>query len=252
MGRRRARRARSPRTYTISYLLSRQPKALQKRAGYETMLAHYNASVWLQRVRIDRRCYSLLNGAKIEAHNLHHFYRTYRLPADPFFPLFFSMKREYLQERARTREDRRLYILAALRSLPAPVLETIKYLGYIERHYNGAGSSPVWQKSLFPGSKKTADTYARYDTAAWLHLFREHLRLLVRRYRGFTEKEAERILACFVLELTPKQIPPPLPPAADVSRSYRRLSMLHHPDRGGNPDIFIEIKHARDALAERQ
>lgn len=213
------------------------------------MLAHFRASERLRSLRISRRCYSLLNRARIQPHNLHHFYRTYRLPADPFFPLFFAIKRGYLAERERVKEARRQYILAAMRALPAPVLTTIKYLGYLERHYNAAGRSPVWQENLFPGSKKKADAYSRYDTSAWLALFRAHLALLVDRYRAMNDVIADRVFACIVLELTPTAIPPARPSADLVSRTYRRLSLLHHPDRGGDPTMFIEIKRARDVLS---
>ena len=212
------------------------------------MVSHFRASERLGRIRISRRCYTLLNQARIRPEHIRNFYVTYRLPDNPFFPLFFAIKRDYLAERERIREERRRYILSAMRSLPPPVLTTVKYLGYLERHYNAAGRSPVWQKHLFPGSKKKADAYSRYDTRQWLALFRDHLSLLEQRYRGLNELVAERVFACIVLELTPDLIPPARPSQSIVSRHYRRLSMLYHPDRGGDPTMFIEIKRARDVL----
>lgn len=214
------------------------------------MMTHYHASERLQRIRISRRCYTLLNHARIQPHNLHHFYRTYRLPENPFFPLFFTIKRSYLADRLRIKEERRRYILAAMRALPPPILTTIKYLGYLERYYNAAGRSPVWQDHLFPTSKKRADAYSRYATTDWLTLFREHLSLLEHRYRTLNEVVTERVFACIVLELTPELIPPSRPPRTRISRNYRRLSMLHHPDRGGDSAMFIAIKQARDLLAQ--
>jgi hypothetical protein len=250
MRRRRRRRSRSARTYSIGYLLSRQPKGLRKHEHYSAMMAHYYASERLQRLRMSRRCYTLLNNARIRPRNLHHFYRTYRLPSNPFFPLFFSIKRDYLAERERIREERRRYIRDSVRALPPPILTFIKYLGYLERYYNAAGLSPVWQKELFPTSKKQADAYQRYTTGDWLRLFREHLSSLEQRYRGLSEIVADRVFACIVLELTPELIPPARPDQALINRSYRRLSLLHHPDRGGDPRMFIQIKRARDVLVE--
>jgi len=212
------------------------------------MISHFNASERLKTLRVNRRCYSLLNHARIAPHNLHHFYRTYRLPANSFFPLFFTIKRSYLGERERIREERHRYILARIRSLPEPTLTTVRYLGYLERHYNSADRSPVWQKHFFPTSKKKADTYGSYDVAAWLALFRRHLALLTRRYPGVTDVVADRILASFLLELTPDSIPPARPSRRDISCNYRRLSLIHHPDRGGDARMFIKIKQARDAL----
>ncbi len=245
------RRASTARSYTIAQLLLRQPKSLRRHPDYQNMMAHYKTSDRLRRLRISRRCYSLLHRATIEPRNLRQFYRTYRLPADPFFPLFFMIKRSYLRERMRAKEERHRYILAAMRSLPPTLLQNIKYLGYLERRYNAAGRSPLWQKELFPGTKKKANAYLRYGAAAWLALFRRHLALLGARYRALGGAVADRVLACLALELTPKVAPPPLLSAAVVKRSYRRLSMLHHPDRGGDPAVFIEIKWARDTLLRR-
>jgi hypothetical protein len=212
------------------------------------MIAHYKGSRRLQGIRFSRQCYSLLNRARIAPHNLHHFYRTYRLPCDPFFPLFFSIKRDYLAERERLREARRQYILAAMRALPADVLTQIKYLGNLERHYNPIGNSPLWQRHLFPGSKKRADEYARFAAPEWHALYREHLARLVERYPSLTTETAKRVLACFLFGIIPDRIPPARPARSEVTRRYRQLSLLHHPDRGGDPKLFVSIKHARDAL----
>ncbi len=250
MRRRRARRSRSRRTYSLSYLLSRQPKTLRKHRDYAVMIGHLYASKRLQQLRISRRCYTLLHHARIASHNLHHFYRTYRLPADPFFPLFFSIKRDYLAERERIREERRRYIQGAVRSLPPPTLSGIKYLGYLERHYNAAGLSPLWQEHIFPSSKKQADAFSRYDRSAWLDLFDRHLQRLEQRYRDLAPVITRRVHACLVLGLVPARIPPPRPTANEVARRYRSLSLVHHPDRGGDPVLFIQIKRARDALLE--
>lgn len=248
MPRRRRRRTSSARTYSLAYLLSRQPKTLAKHGQYAVMLAQFSSSERLQGLRISRRCYTLLHQARIAPHNLGNFYRTYRLPADPFFPLFFAIKRDYLAGRERATEERRQYILAAVRALPRDTLTRIKYLGYLERHYNAAGGSPVWQKQLFPGSRKKADAYARFTPSDWHALFRDHLGMLVDRYPRLTRTIADRVLACFVLGMIPEMIPPARPSPPVIARTYRRLSLLHHPDRGGDPTLFISIKRARDVL----
>lgn len=251
MRRRRRRPARPARTYSIAYLLARQPKSLAKHSNYRAMMANYHASAPLQHLRISRRCYTLLNNARIAPHHLQNFYRTYRLPGNPFFPLFFAIKRDYLAERERVKEARRQYILAGMRALPQEVLAQIKYLGYLERHYNAAGLSPLWQNSIFPSSKKKVDAYARRATADWLAIYRSHLAELVKRYRGLSTLIADRVLACFALGIIPDGIPPARPAALEISRRYRSLSLQTHPDRGGDPSMFIEIKRARDTLVDR-
>lgn len=244
----RRRRRSSKKSYSIAYLLSRQPKSLRKHPDYAVMIAQFRGSRRLQEARFGRRCYSLLNHARIAEENLVHFYRTYRLPRDPFFPLFFKIKREHLAERERIKRERRRYILDALRSLPPTTLGTIKYLGHLERYYNSGGQSPIWQRHLFPSSKRQADRYHRQENIAWLELFRSHLQILRERYGAPTEVAGERILACFVLGMVPETIPPRRPEAAVVNRTYRRLSLLHHPDRGGVPAEFIELQRARQTL----
>lgn len=248
--RRRRRRSSGRRTYSIAYLLARQPKGLARRPGYAEMMRIYHASERLKAVRFSRRCYSLLHAAKIDPQDLYNFYRTYRLPESPFFPLFFAAKRSWLAERERVREARQAAIRERVRALPAPTLAMIRYLGYLERHYNAAGRSPLWQALIFPGSKKEADSLARLTTIEWLARFGRHLEAMVERYRGVPDDLAERVLALYLLELTPTEIPPPAPPADEIARTYRRLSLLHHPDRGGDPTMFIRIKRARDVLAE--
>ncbi len=215
------------------------------------MLEHYRNSSALQGLRFSRRCYSLLQHARIAPQNLYHFYRTYRLPADPFFPLFFEIKRAYLQERERVQERRRRYILETMRALPEPVLEFIKYLGRLEQHYSGGARYPVWRTNLFPSTKKQADAYRRYDHHQWLRTFRAHLELLSGRYRGLNAQIGARLIACHVLEIPLDGPPPRRPTQAEVTAHYRRQSMRHHPDRGGDPRMFVELQRARDVLAGR-
>lgn len=212
------------------------------------MVERFRSSERLQRIRISGRCYTLLNQARIAPHNIENFHRTYRLPADPFFRLFFTIKRDYLVERERRKEDRRQYILNTMRSLPPDTLSRIRYLGYLERHMSAAGRSPLWQTEIFPGTKKKADSYVRYSPARWYALYHRHLLRLVQKYPRFTTESARRVHSCFVLGLLPDTIPPTRPPTSAVIRAYRRLSLLHHPDRGGDPETFISIKQARDVL----
>jgi hypothetical protein len=266
------RRRRAPaggaRRYSLSYLLEHQPKTLRKHELYPLMLDHLRASDALQRLRVSRRCYSLLHNARIAPENLHHFYRTYRLPADPFFPLFFRIKRDYLAERERRREARHRSILESVRALPPEVLAFIKYLGRLEQRCHGRGAYPLWQEHLFPKSKKQAKAYSRYGFDQWLSVFRGHLDLLASRYPGLGPRFAEKITACWVLGLLPQPggardgapgrwpnrpaetgVRWPAPP--EVTAAYRRLSMQHHPDRGGDATVFVELKAARDVLESR-
>ncbi len=265
------RRTRRVRVYSLGYLLSKQPKSLQKHRYYGEMLSYYRSSSRLQKLRMSRRCYSLLQHATIKPEYLHNFYRTYRLPRDPFFPLFLRIKRDYLQERERKREEKMRYIADKMRALPPQTLACIKFLAVFEQHYNSAGNFPVWTHHMFPTTKKRVGEYAAFSQRQWIQHFQEHLERLRQRYHRLDEKTAERVLAAYVLECLPENgnhratdqarlvrpdvqadVQPDVHPDVDAAlRNYRRLSKLHHPDLGGDGDLFLQLQWAKEVLAER-
>jgi hypothetical protein len=236
--------------YSIAHLLSKQPKSLKKNKHYRDMLYYYQTSPKLKKVRFSRRCYSLLLHAKIKPENLKHFYRTYRLPKDPFFPLYFAVKREYLAQKERRKREKTEYIAKKMRGLPPNVLSFIKFLAKYEKQCNHSGRCPVWNEHLFPNTKKRANEYQSFESVAWIAFFTDYLVLLSRRYRVMKEGDGEKLLACFILECLP-ELPPPsslIPPAKEVVKNYRRLSKLHHPDQGGDAAMFVRLKWARDVV----
>lgn len=38
----------------------------------------------------------------------------------------------------------------------------------------------------------------------------------------------------------------------DPKKEYRRLSMLHHPDHGGDPEVFNKVRDAYEALTKEE
>ncbi len=239
----------SQRRYTLAYLLSRQPKTLAKHRDYPQLKAFLEQDTALQRFRMSRRCYSLLHNARIKEHNLHHFFRTYRAPRHPFFALFLLIKNDYAAERERVRYERYRYILERMRALPEPVVEFIRYLGHLENFYSPSDEHPLWQKHLFPSTKKQVHAFEHYSELDWLETFRVHLKRLEERYRNFTL--AEELLACYVLNCVPATHPLQLPQAQRVKRAYRTLSLRRHPDHGGDARIFVELKRAYELLNSR-
>lgn len=235
-------------SYTIKHLLLKQPKALQKHPGYSLMIGYYQLSPRLQRIRISRRCYSLLNKATVNPQNLKYFYRTYRLPHDPFFPLFFLIKRDYQKKQLLKKEARTDFIAAEMRQLPFNVLQFIKFLAVYEQNLNPKRDYPVWTTRLFPSTKKRVLEFSKFSLLEWISFFRHFFGYLEQRYRAHTPVLTDRLLACFILESLPAQSSPYLPDRAIVSSRYRRLSKLYHPDKGGNPEYFVQLKWARDIL----
>jgi hypothetical protein len=243
-------RRRAVKTYSIARLLSRQPLTIRKDLDYPYMLEQFHSSPRLKSLRINRRCYMLLNMAKISPRNLEQFYRTYRLPKDPFFPLFFKIKRSYLQEQQRKKEEKVRYIAAQMRRLPPDLIAAIKYLARLEAAVNSTGNYPVWTEHLFPKTKKRVHEYYTFSPLRWMELFRIHLERLLSRYRRFNKESADRVIACFLLELIPENDPLQWPDKASVIRQFRKLSKQHHPDRGGNGEFFIELKWACDVFTK--
>ncbi len=245
-------RGRSRRSYSLLYLLEKQPKSLRRDPHYPQMIDRLRTSKKLQSLRFNRRCYSLLQHAKIAPENLKYFYRTYRLPQDPFFPLFFMIKRNYLEERKRKKEEKTRYIAARMRGLPTPVLDYIRFLAELEAGFNKSGRYPMWASTLFPKTKKQVHQYEHYSRGQWIGFFQHYLKQLERRYRRLDEHRAELLLACFIVEELPAPVPLRFPDELRVKRSYRRLSKLHHPDGGGDSSYFVELGRAKDLLLTKK
>ncbi|MFO7730906.1 MAG: hypothetical protein R6V86_09090 [Spirochaetia bacterium] len=239
--------------YSLGYLLSKQPKSLQKNQFYEEMLLHYRSSTRLQKLRISRRCYNLLQQAVIKPEYLDNFYRTYRLPRDPFFPLFLRVKRDYLEQRRQRQEQKMRYIADKMRGLPPDTLAFIKYLAAFEQRYNRADNFPVWTAHLFPTTKKRVNEYGSFTRTEWITLFSAHLQRLEQRYRELDEDTSQRILASYVLECLPREGKTPglEPDLQAAARNYRRLSKLYHPDLGGEGDFFLQLQWAKEVLSGR-
>ncbi len=243
-----ARRKRTSRTYSLEHLLARQPKTIRKHPYYRRMIEYYELSPRLRNLRISRRCYSLLNRATVDPQNLRYFYRTYRLPKDPFFPLFFLIKRDYQKKQTQRKEERAAYIAEKMRSLPEDVLAFIKFLAMYEQKLHRRKQYPLWSTSIFPSTKKRVREYASYSVLEWIPLLREYCVQLENRYPAHTSVYSDQLLACFILNCRPSAEPPFYPQLTLVHQSYRRLSKLYHPDHGGDPEYFMELKWARDTL----
>src|SRR6056297_870337 len=217
--------------YTIAYLLSKQPKTLQKNSHYPEMLFYYQSSRKLQKLRVNRRCYGILQRATIKPQNLVNLYRTYRLPKDPFFPLFLRIKKDYRELQERRRNGK------------------MKYIAVFEQRNNPAGGFPLWTPRLFPVTKKLVHRYCAFSREEWITFFDEFLDLLRNRYEGIDEIVTARLLASFVLGFSLREGPFVLPTEGEIKKRYRRMSKIHHPDRGGDPRYFIRLQWARETLA---
>ena len=236
--------------YSLLHLLRSQPKTVQRSAGFDTLLHHVNRSPRLQRLRINRRCYRLLDTARIADGNLANFHRTYRLPKDSFFREFIRLKRRYLDHRALLKKRREEYIQQRVKSLDSRILEFLLILGRHEKQLNHADRTPVWEKTLYPATKKLADAYHDYTIEQWSELAEQFGTALQQRYHRSTVEHWNYILAAFLLEALPADGSFRLPNSTTVRRQYRKLSKRHHPDQGGDPEQFRRLKEAFELLRD--
>lgn len=235
--------------YDVSTLLERQPKGLRKDPRYEQMLLSLRENPRILKLKFNRRCYSLLHDGVIREEHLQNFHRTYRLPPHPFFALFFSIKRDYLENREQAARDRTVYIKEKMEFLPEYVRESMNRMIRLEKRYRGTGSVPFFKASIYPRSKKKADQFARFDHSRWILFFETSLERLAEKYPDIPEMELDRIKAGLILQCS---ISDPLTgqERKDISRNYREFSKSYHPDTGGDSRFFIRLKWARDLLLD--
>ncbi len=220
------------------------------------MWDRFVSSEKLMRLRISPRCWRLLNKASIPPENLKKFYRTYRLPEDPFFPLFLAVKSRWIHSREQWKIDREAAILSRMKALPKIRKKELRVLAEFEEKHNAGKDRPVWENKLYPSTKKRVEEILKLNDEGWYQLFESHLRELSTRYatipdpadrEATNETDAQRsnisarLLARLVLELPENK-------DRDISRSYRRLSKTLHPDTGGDASAFRHLKEARDIL----
>ena len=228
-------------------LLDKQPKSLSRQKHYQLMVSYLQNAPQLTGIRFNRRCYSLLNDAVIIPEHLENFYRTYRLPRNPFYPLFFMIKRNYLMERENKKLERKKYIEKKMNCIPSQLQRYFVLIIQFEQKYNRAGDHPVFKVNLSVKTKKKADMFAKYDHADWIYFFGIYTACLLKQYERLPLKNLDRIYAFLILNCIPESFSE-VPKIAKINNRYRNFSKIYHPDAGGDQELFIKIKWARDVL----
>lgn len=229
--------------YSLGDLLSKQPKTLKKDSYYDEMIHRLLSSGRLQKLRINKRCYQLLDKVIIKPEHLQNFYSTYKLPNDPFFPLFCKIKKDYLFKLGRKRSARFEYIKHEMENLPQKVKMVISMLKELEMKTNWSNIYPVWKQFFEPVTKKKVHEFRSYSWNSWIEYFELCLSVLRGKYARFPKKAAKKILACFILDLKIGKYHD-----SDIKRQFRVLSKDFHPDLGGNAADFHLLQWAKDAM----
>jgi len=236
------------RQYNLGELLAKQPRTLQADPAFSAVLRLFRLSPRLQSIRISRTCRTLLDRATLDPENLPQFYRTYGLPRDPFFPLFLAARKMYRKRQQDRLEQKKEFIAAVLRGLPENVRDFMRFLVLYEKSLHSGRAHPVWSSGLFPGTKKRAREYSRFDFPAWVAFFRRYLAGVEERYPVHSEARTRKFLALFILESLPEPLPPYTESWENVSRNYRRLSKRYHPDLGGDANRFVLLNQAMESM----
>jgi len=252
-----------PVKYSIRYLLFKQPAAVKKNILFKTVADFYNSDEVLKKVFIPRICFLLLNRGKVKPENLESFYRKYALPKRAFFPLFLKLKKEYYDNINKKNENIKKYIEAGIKKIPPFIVEYmnyfLKYEKILSRKVSTFSNSKltkriplnrkennnpvIWKKLIYPGTKKRIDLFLKYKTADWNDLFKKYLSELKKRYKNYDENYSKKLLSLFVFELPIKKHS-----EAEIKTKYRILSKKHHPDIGGDENLFKLINNAKNIL----
>jgi hypothetical protein len=231
--------------YTIPYLLDKQPKGLAKDPRYKAMIDSLANEERLISLRFNRRCYSLLHDGVIKPENLDDFYRTYRLPRHPFFPLFLAIKRSYLSDRSEKKQDKEKTIAVSVGRL-SPLLKAYwTAFSRWESKCRGGKKAVLFNRIVYPSSIKKARDYLSRSHGEWILFFEEYLNKVLEENHIRYDREGEMLLDRFILKLPP---PPTVPVRGDIIRGFRTLSLEYHPDKGGDAEFFLKIKEARERL----
>ena len=231
---------------TILDLLRKQPKKIKKDSLFVQIVNIYNSSNELKKLKISNYCFSLLNNARILAENLNAFYKRFNIPKNLFFPLFLKLKREYKIKQKNIKNEREKYIYERMLSLSFKTKEIIRFLNLLEKKLNKFRKTPIWNKMIYPKTKKRVSQYLKFNNIDWAVLFNNFLEELKERYKFKIEPDIKKMIHLFVLEIYDNKYNEEL-----IIKNFRILSKKYHPDTGGNSKYFNMLKESKDNLLKK-
>ncbi|OHD05398.1 MAG: hypothetical protein A2086_13640 [Spirochaetes bacterium GWD1_27_9] len=229
--------------YNILYLLKKQPIKLTKTNDFQTLISIFNASTELKKAHFNRKCYSIINNCKISYQNLERFYKIFRLPKNSFFPLFFKLKKDYLNQKVKKRDEIKKYIFEKMNILPDNIKKYIRNLAKYEINIIKSKKIKVWSKILYPKTKKQANLILNYKKKDWILLFDKFSEEIKKEYKNTDEKYLQKLISLFILDLDIKKYS-----LEEINKQYRILSKKYHPDLGGNSYDFNLLQKARSVF----
>jgi len=231
----------------IHALLDAQPPGVRKHPDFKKLENILKGSAPLQRAVLNHNSWYLLKVSRLEPRYLDNFMHTYRLPERSFFELFLAIKQQYRSDLDLKSTGRRRRVEALTKKYPPRVLSAFAYLSRLEGTRNK--KIPVWRKKLFPGTLKKAQEMTEFTNDQWKDLFSGHLDKLEVFYRRILLPEKIAFFYYLILECFPDPVSGEPPSLDRIKMSFRKKSRKYHPDQGGDPDLFLELKDAYESLS---
>ena len=227
-------------------LLQKQPKSIKKKQEFIKLVDIYNSSTFLKKLPLNNRAFSLLNRGKVNQENLSLFYKTFKIEANIFFPVFVSIRNKYLTERKIKKLENEKYIYQKMILLPDSTKKILKYLNVIEKKVKIDKTKKIWSKFFYPTTRTKANKVIKYNNIDWGILFFQFIDELSKRYNIQIDNKTYKKVSLFILEINEDKTT-----YETIKKQYRILSMKYHPDKGGNSLHFNILKNAKDKLFER-
>ncbi len=210
------------------------------------MLSYFKASDALQNLRISKKAYSILNNCKVSNDKLNYFYKVFRIPKNPFFPVFLKIKSDYLKDKRDRAYEKLKYIKNIMNNLDEKVINHLKYFIKYEKTININRNTPIWNKYFFPKSKKKADEFYKFNKNNWTKIFFKFIESLNNYYNWIDKIYGKKLVALFILELEIAKYN-----TEKLKSQFRILSKKYHPDAGGDSESFNNLMLAKKIMIDK-
>ena len=233
--------------YSLDYLLKKQPKSIREFSEYLYLVSLFYSSNQLKRIRISKKCFTLLNQAKISIGKLPYFYRYFQLPEHSFFPVFLKIKQEYLLKRDEKKNQKHKFINEKLKNLDKQVKYILRILCEYEKRMNKRNKFPVWNRLIYPKSKKRLLELLQYDTLQWTKLFLAFCDEMNKYYKckdNITSLKSR--IAIFFFNVEQEDYTP-----EKLKLSIRNLAKKYHPDLKGKTSDFYIYQAMKEIIVKK-
>ncbi len=217
----------------LNTLIDRIPASYKKNTDYIKLVTFFNSSKYIRTLWVPNKAHSLLKTGTIPPDKISLFYNKYSIKPDPFFPQYLKLITMIKQAAYKRKAERAKKITELLKKTGDKY--NIALQSIIEASKTDRNVLLEVQRSLKVKTIKDAKIISEYDS---FQLFNK-LNNIIKIHRILNTKRLFEIVADIVLDCG-------LPVNDETfKRKFRELSLIHHPDRGGDAyrfNILLNIK----------